>query len=197
MKFLLGKKIGMAQVFDEKGNRIPVTLLEAGPCVVTQIKTPEKDKYSAVQIGYLPKKKHLKKTEKTKEFRFIREQRIEDKEQLKVGDTIDVAVFQEGDEVKISGISKGKGFQGAVKRWGFKGRLSATHGTKHELRTLGSVGSSVPERVLKGRKMPGRMGSERTTIRNLEIVKVDKEHNLLAIKGALPGAKGALLEISS
>jgi len=112
----------------------------------------------------------------------------------KVGDQVDVSVFQEGERVKVSGTSKGKGFQGAVKRWGFSGR-GASHGVKHEARTLGSVGTSFPERVIKGRKMPGRMGSERTTVKNLEIVKIDKENNLLAIKGAIPGRKGTLLEI--
>ena len=110
---------------------------------------------------------------------------------------IDVSIFQAGDKVKVSGISKGKGFAGAVKRWGFKGRASVTHGTKHELRTLGSVGSSFPERVIKGRKMPGRMGFERITVKNLKVIKVDKKNNLLAVKGAVPGRKGTLLEVRS
>ncbi len=196
MKFILGKKLGMSQVFDEKGNRIPVTWIEAGPCMVTQIKTKEKDGYGAFQIGFVKKTKKVKKTEKGKEFKRLREKREDEQNEkdLKAGDVIDVSVFKEGDKVKISGISKGKGFQGAVKRWGFSGR-NATHGVKHEHRTLGSVGTSFPERVIKGRKMPGHMGNERTTIKNLEIVKVDKEDNLLAIKGALPGPKGNLLEI--
>jgi len=202
MKFILGLKLGMAQVFDEKGNVIPITLIEAGPCLVTQIKTREKDGYSAVQIGFGEAKKvtkaiagHLKRLGKLlflREFRN-KEPKINDKE-LKRGDKIDVSVFQEGDKVKVSGLSKGKGFAGVVKRWHFRGR-PATHGTKHELRTPGSVGTSFPERVIKGKKMAGRMGFERVTIKNLKVVKVNPEKNLLAIKGALPGRRGTLLEI--
>jgi large subunit ribosomal protein L3 len=196
MAFILGKKIGMSQIFDEKGNQVPATLVEAGPCQVLQVKTKEKDGYESFQIGFVKKTRKIRKTEKGKEFRIIRE--MSGGEQgdngLKVGDVIDVSVFKEGDKVKISGISKGKGFQGAVKRWGFSGR-NATHGVKHEHRTLGSVGTSFPERVIKGRKMPGRTGGDRTTVKNLKIIKVDKENDLLAIKGALPGAKGTLLEI--
>ena len=202
MKFILGLKLGMSQVFDEKGNVIPVALIEAGPCIVTQIKTREKDGYSAVQIGFGEAKKitkaiagHLKKLGK---LLFLREfhneePKINDKE-LKRGDRIDVSVFKEGDLVRVSGLSKGKGFAGVVKRWHFKGR-PATHGTKHELRTPGSVGSSFPQRVIKGKKMPGRMGFERVTISNLKVVRIDPEKNFLAIKGAIPGAKGTLLEI--
>ncbi len=202
MKFILGKKLEMSQIFDKKGQVIPVTLVEAGPCVVTQIKTKNQDKYEAIQIGFekIEKKNKIKKTMKGKEFKYIREfnlQYTKDKLQdTKIGDKIDVAVFQEGDKVKIAGISKGKGFQGGVKRWGFHGR-NATHGTKHEQRTLGSVGSAYPERVIKGKKMPGRMGADRVTVKNLEIVKVDKENNLLAVKGAVPGRRGTLLEIRS
>lgn len=196
MKFLLGKKIKMSQVFDEKGNQIPITLIEAGPCFVTQIKTKEKDGYSAIQFGFkkIEKPKKIKKTMKGKEFKYLREQRIMDNEQLKVGDKIDVSIFQEGDLVKISGISKGKGFAGAVKRWGFAG-FPKTHGTKHGLRSIGSIGSRWPQRVLKGKKMPGRMGGERVTVKNLKIVKVDKENNLIAVKGAIPGRRGTLVEI--
>ena len=208
MKFILGLKLGMAQVFDEKGNVIPVTLIEAGPCVVTQVKTGEsqtvakgespgsKDGYKAIQIGFQElKDKKVKKSQKDKPFRYLREFRGDiDISKYKKGDKIDVSIFQEGDIVKAAGFSKGKGFAGVVKRWGFHGR-PATHGTKHELRTPGSVGSSYPERVIKGKKMAGRMGHERTTIKNLKIVKVDKKKNLLAVKGAMPGPKGALLEI--
>lgn len=167
----------MSQIFDEKGNVVPVTLIEAGPCSVTQIKSKDKDKYEAVQIEYKKKRREFFGGE------------------YKIGDKIDVSVFQEGDKVKVAGISKGKGFQGTVKRWGFKGRLSTTHGTKHELRTPGSTGSSEPDRIRKGKKFPGRMGAERVTVKNLKIAKVDKEKNMLMIKGAVPGRRGTLLEI--
>lgn len=174
---MLGKKIGMTQVFD-KNKVIPVTIVEAGPCSVLKIKTKDsKDKYDAIQVKY---------DKKIKEFRGTSE--------LKIGDEIKVDIFQPGDKVKISGISKGKGFAGAMKRWNFKGK-SATHGVKHEMRTIGSTGSRFPQRVIKGRKMPGRMGSDRKTVSNLEIIKVDLENNIIAVKGAIPGRKGTLLEI--
>lgn len=197
MKFILGKKLGMSQIFDKEGKVTPVTLVEAGPCKVLQVKTKERDGYDALQVGFLEKKRKIKKTEKGKEFRYIREFKIQNSEFKipNVGEIIDVSIFKEGEAVKVSGISKGKGFQGAVKRWGFKGKLSKTHGTKHEIRTLGSTGSSIPARVIKGRRMPGRMGQDRVTINNLKIVMVDKENNLLALKGALPGPKGALIQI--
>ena len=197
MKFILGQKIGMSQIFDEKRNVMPVTLIEAGPCQVLQIKTKERDGYEAVQVGFkkITKKKKIKKTMAKKPFSFIREFKNNIQE-YKVGQKIDTSVFKEGDTVLVSGISKGKGFQGAVKRWGFSGR-GASHGVKHEARTLGSVGSSFPERVIKGRKMPGRMGSERITVKNLKVVKVDSKNNLLAVKGAVPGRKGTLLELKS
>jgi len=193
MKFILGLKLGMAQLFDEKGNVIPVTVIEAGPCRLTQLKTKEKDGYAAFQIGFIPQKKRVKKTEKGKEFRYLKEFKNGD---FKSGDKINVSIFQEGEKVKISGISKGKGFAGVVKRWGFAGR-STTHGTKHEIRTPGSVGTSFPERVIKGKKMPGRMGNARITVKNLEVIKVDPENNLLLVKGAVPGRKGTLLEVRS
>jgi large subunit ribosomal protein L3 len=185
----------MSQIFDEKGNQIPVTVIEAGLCEVLQIKTADKDKYRAVQVGFqkIEKKKKIRKSMKGKEFKYLKE--FENGE-FKTGDKIDVSIFQEGDKVKISGISKGKGFAGVVKRWGFHGR-NATHGVKHEQRTPGSTGSSFPERVVKGKKMPGRMGFGRITVKNLKVVKVDKENNLLAVKGAVPGRKGTLLEIKS
>jgi large subunit ribosomal protein L3 len=212
MKFILGKKLKMSQIFDEKGNQIPITLIEAGPCFVTQIKTKDKDGYIAAQIGFEKIEKArtstppspsrpkggslIKKTIKGKEFRYIKEQRIENKEQLKVGDKIDVLIFKEGDKVSISGISKGKGFAGAVKRFKVAG-FPKTHGTKHGLRSIGSIGSRFPQRVIKGKKMAGRMGGERVTVKNLKIVKIDKENNILAIKGAIPGRKGTLLEVRS
>lgn len=184
----------MSQAFTEDGKVVPVTLIEAGPCQVLQVKTKEKDGYEAVQVGFkkIDKKKKITKTMKGKGFKYLREFR--DGQDFKAGDTIDVSVFNEEDRVKISGISKGKGFQGGVKRWGFSGR-GASHGVKHEARTLGSTGSAFPQRVIKGRKMPGRMGSERITVRNLEVVKVDKENDILAVKGAVPGRRGTLLEI--
>lgn len=183
----------MSQIFNEKGDVVPVTLIEAGPCQVTQLKTKEKDGYEALQIGFkkIEKKKKIKKPMKEKPFRFLREFRDGE---YKVGDMIDVSIFQEGEKVKVSGISKGKGFQGGVKRWGFSGR-NATHGVKHEHRTLGSTGGRFPQRVIKGRKMPGRMGYDRVTVKNLDIVKIDKENNLLVVKGAVPGRRGTLLEI--
>jgi len=201
MKFILGIKLGMTQVFDEKGNQIPVTLIEAGPCYVTQTKNKigaeqAKDGYEAVQVGFQKlKEKKVKKSQKSKPFKHLREFKGDiDISKYKAGEEIDVSIFHEGDIVKISGVSKGKGFAGVVKRWKFKGR-SSTHGTKHEERTGGSVGCSFPERVIKGRKMAGRMGHERTTIKNLKIAKVSPEENLLAVKGAVPGKKGTLLEI--
>ncbi len=176
MKFILGKKIGMTQIFNKDGQVIPVTLIEAGPCQVVQVKTKEKDGYQAVQIGFAG---------------HLREFKAKD---LKIGQQIDASIFQEGEIVKIAGISKGKGFQGVVKRHGFSG-FPASHGTKHGLRAPGSIGSSFPERVWKGKKMAGRMGAERVMVQGLKIVQVDKENNLLAIKGAIPGRKGTLLEI--
>jgi large subunit ribosomal protein L3 len=194
MKFIVGKKTEMSQMFDEKGKVVPVTLIEAGPCFVAQIKTKEKDKYEAVQIGFEKlKPKKVKKAKKKKPHRYLREFKG-DILKYKVGDKIDVSVFKEGDKVNISGISKGKGFAGIIKRWGFK-RKPATHGTKHEERAVGSVGSRFPQRVIKGRKMPGRMGAERITVKNLEVVKIDPKNNLLAVKGAVPGRRGTLLEI--
>lgn len=196
MKFILGKKIEMSQIFDEKGNVIPVTLIKAGPCYTTQIKTNEKDKYESVQIGFEKlKDKKIKKSQKSKPYRYLKEFKTQNSK-LKTGDKIDVSIFEEGDKVKISGISKGKGFAGAVKKWGFHGK-SATHGTKHEERTIGSVGSAFPQRVIKGKKMPGRMGTERITVKNLKVAKIDVENNIIMIKGAIPGRRGTLLEIST
>jgi len=195
MKFILGKKIGMSQIFDEGGNRIPVTLIDAGPCEVLQIKTKEKDGYEAIQVGFekIKKEKKIKKPQRKKPFKYTREFR-DKTEEFKIGQKIDLSILKEGDFISVSGISKGKGFAGGVKRWGFHGRPK-THGTKHEERTIGSTGSSTPRRVIKGRKMPGRAGGERVTIKNLKVIKVDLKNNILAIKGAIPGPKGSLLEI--
>lgn len=199
MKFILGKKLGMSQIFNEKGNIVPVTLIEAGPCIVTQIKTKEKDGYNAVQIGFqkIEKEKKIKKSIFKKPFKQLKEFKNKELEikDYQLGKEIDASFFKEGDSVKISGLTKGKGFAGVVKRWGFKGKKSKTHGTKHEARTPGSVGCSFPQRVVKGRKMAGHMGYERSTVKNLKIVKVDIENNILAVKGAVPGRKETLLEI--
>lgn len=194
MKFILGKKIEMSQMFDKEGNVVPITLVEAGPCFVLQVKTKEKDGYEAAQIGFEKlKDRKIKKPQKSKPYRYIREFRIKNSES-RINDQINVGIFQEGDRVNVSGISKGKGFAGAVKKWGFAG-LPATRGTKHHERSLGSVGSRFPQRVRKGKKMPGRMGQERITVKSLKVVKVDSENNLLALSGAVPGRRGTLLEI--
>ena len=200
MKFILGKKIGMTQIFDDNNNVIPVTLVKAGPCFVVQVKNKEKDGYEAVQIGFeeindkkakKPQKGHFKKHGLEKNYYYLREF---PNNKLKSGDKIDVSLFNNGEIVNVSGISKGKGFQGVVKRHGFKG-APASHGTKHNLRAPGSIGSAFPQRVFKGKRMAGRMGSDRITVQGLEIINIDKEDNLLAIKGAVPGKKGTLLEI--
>ncbi|OQX00927.1 50S ribosomal protein L3, partial [Candidatus Parcubacteria bacterium A4] len=171
--------------------------ISAGPCKVLQIKTKDKDGYESVQIGFekIEKESHIKKTMKGKEFKHIKEFRCVSPES-KAGDDIDVSVFKEGEKINIVGTSKGKGFQGGVKRHGFSGR-KATHGVKHEQRMIGSIGCRYPQRVIKGRRMPGRMGFQRITVKNLEVMRVDRENNLLALKGAVPGRKGTLLEISN
>lgn len=194
MKLILGKKIGMSQIFNKDGNIVPVTLVEAGPCTVLQKMSSEKEGYNSLQLGYvkLVKKSKIKKSMKGKEYRYIRESRTD--EVANVGDQINVTAFAEGQTVTVSATSKGKGFQGGVKRHGFAGR-NATHGAKHEARTIGSIGQRFPQHVIKGRKMPGRMGFERVTVKNLPIEKIDAEHNILALRGAIPGHKGTLLEI--
>jgi len=187
----------MSQIWKEE-KAIPVTLIKAGPVFVTQIKTKEKDGYEAVQVGFGLTKKKLNKPsagrfEKIDNFQHRKEFRIRDKE-YKTGDTLDVGQFQEGDKVKISGLSKGRGFQGVVKRYGFHGGPK-THGQKDRLRAPGSIGATAPQRVMPGKKMAGRMGQERVTVKSLEIVGVDKESNILIVKGAAPGMRGTLLEI--
>jgi large subunit ribosomal protein L3 len=196
MKFILGKKLEMSQMFDEKKDIVPVTLIEAGPCFITQIKTKDKDNYESIQIGFEKlKDKKITKNKKSKPYRYLREF-DGDASKYKAGDKIDASIFAENEKVIIVGTSKGKGFAGAVKRWGFHGR-NASHGVKHEERTIGSIGRRFPQRVIKGKKMPGRMGSDRTTVKGLKIVKIDVENNLIAIKGAIPGRKGTLLEIKA
>lgn len=197
-KFILGTKQEMSQTFDEDGNAIPVTLIEAGPIFVTQLKTEEKDGYGAVQVGFGKKKsKNIKKPQrKLGEYKWLKEARLplDGLDSPKVGEKIDVSVFQKGDVVKVSGISKGKGFQGVVKRHGFHGG-PRSHGQKHSEREGGSIGATGPQRVFKGKKMPGRMGGERVTVKNLKITDVVLEKNLLLISGAVPGRRGTLLEI--
>lgn len=193
MKYILGKKLGMSQMFvNEKA--MPVTLIKAGPCYVTQIKIKEKDNYDAVQFGFekIKKEKKIKKTMNGKPYRYLRETVPENKE-IKIGDEINVGIFEKGDKVDISGVSKGKGFAGAVKRWGFVDKAKA-HGAK-DMRRVGSIGCRFPQRVIKGKKMPGRMGTQRITVKNLEVIEVDQENDILAVRGAVPGNRGVLLEI--
>ncbi|MDO8633432.1 MAG: 50S ribosomal protein L3, partial [Candidatus Wildermuthbacteria bacterium] len=176
-----------------QGKVVPVTLVEAGPCVVLAVLSKDKNGYEAVQLGFeLLAEKKVTKSMKGKGFRYIKEFRFID--ELKTGDTIDVSLFKEGDKVKISGISKGKGTQGGVKRWGFHGRNS-TRGTKHEERTIGSVGAARPSEVWLGKKMPGHLGVSRVSTKNVKVVRVDPEHNIIALKGAVPGMRGTLVEI--
>ena len=198
MKFIFGKKIGMSQVFSDDRKVIPVTLIETESCVVTQIKTEEKDGYQATQVGFGEKKKinkplagHLKGLGN---FRHLREIRESEDLKCKVGDKIDISVFEEGDKIKVIGTSKGKGFQGVMKRHGFHGS-PASHGHKHDHRAPGSIGSAFPEHVFKGKKMAGRMGSDRVTVKGLKVIKIDKENNLLIVKGAVPGRIGSVVEI--
>lgn len=201
-KFILGKKIGMSQIFVED-KIVPVTLIESGPVVVVQLKTKEKDGYNAAQVGFGEKKpgklsKALKKHMKDLgNFRWLKEYKL-NKEQLanlKVGDKIDASIFQAGEKVKISGTNKSKGFQGVVKRHGFHGGPK-THGQKNRFRAPGSIGATHPQHVMPGRRLPGRMGGVRITLKNRKIVQVDGQNNLMAIKGAVPGKKGDLLEIT-
>ncbi len=207
MKFILGKKIGMTQIFDKEEKALSVTVIEAGPCFVTQIKNKEKNGYNSVQVGFEKlKDKKTKKPQKGKAFRFLKEFPVQDplcseasgsdSVGYNVGDKVAVDLFSEGDKVRVSGISKGRGFQGVVKRHGFKGG-PGSHGAKHTARKPGSIGSSFPERVLKGKKMAGHMGAERVSIKNLKIVVIDKENNLLVVSGAVPGPNGGLVEIMS
>ena len=203
MKMIIGRKIGMTQIF--KNNKaIPVTVIKAGPCVVVQKKTVETDGYNALQLGFeeISEKKvnkpllgHFKKFG-VKPFRILKEFRIENIDDFEIGQEIKVSMFKEGDIVDVTGWSKGRGFAGAMKRWGFRGGPKS-HGSKFH-RQLGSVGQHTePAKIWKGKKMPGRYGNERVTIRNLEVLKVDVENNLLVVKGGVPGARGGLLLIRS
>lgn len=203
-KGLIGKKVGMTQIFDEKGMVIPVTVIEAGPCVVAQVKTVETDGYNAIQLGYgeikpskvnKPQAGHFAKAN-VEAKKHLREFRCEEPAEVKVGDEIKADVFAEGDKVDVQGISKGKGFQGVIKRHG-QHRGPMGHGSMYHRRP-GSMGStSTPGRVFKGKKLPGHMGVQKITIQNLEVVKVDMDKNVLLVKGSVPGPKGAILKIKS
>ncbi len=205
MAGLIGKKIGMTRVFDEEdGTSIPVTVVEAGPCPVTQVKTEEKDGYRGVQLGFGSQKAHrasmaeaghARKAGLEAAPRILREVSLTEDEEFELGQKLTVELFEPGDSVKVTGKSKGRGFQGGVKRHGFSGR-PATHG--HPMaRTPGSMGPGTdPSRVIKGKKLPGQMGNTRTTIRNLQVVKVDPERNLLFLRGAVPGARNSFILIT-
>lgn len=202
-KAILGKKIGMTQIFDENGKVIPVTVIEAGPCVVSQKKSVETDGYDAVQIGFgdvrpklvnKPMKGHFDKSNVAPK-RILKECRFEDVSAFNVGDIIKSDIFAVGEKVDVIGTSKGKGYAGVIKRWNF-GRLKETHGTGPTVRKGGSIGAcSDPSRVFKGKKMSGHLGAERVTIQNLVIAKVDAENNLIAVKGAVPGPNGGTVLI--
>ncbi|MCI8998716.1 MAG: 50S ribosomal protein L3 [Muribaculaceae bacterium] len=203
MPGLLGKKIGMTSVFSADGKNVPCTVIEVGPCVVTQIKTAEKDGYEAIQLGFEEKKDkhttapmagHFKKAGVAPQ-RHLAEFKGFDGE-YKLGDSITVDLFTENDFVDIQGVSKGKGFQGVVKRHGFGGVGQSTHGQHNRLRAPGSVGAcSYPAKVFKGMRMAGQMGNEKVTIQNLQVIKVMPDHNLLLIKGSIPGCKGSIVLI--
>jgi len=200
-KAIIGKKLGMSQIYTAEGNVIPVTVIEAGPCSVVQVKTEEKDGFKAVQLGFAekkekdatkPEKGHFKKAG-VKPQKVLKEFRLEG--EYKAGEQIKCDVFKEGDVVDVSGISKGHGFAGNIKRWG-QHRLKETHGTGPTVRSVGSMGAnSSPSRVFPGKKMPGHYGVENVTVLNLTVVKVDVEKNALFIKGAVPGAKGGIVTV--
>jgi large subunit ribosomal protein L3 len=204
MKGILGKKVGMTQIFDDSGVVIPVTLIEAGPCYITQKKTQEKDGYNAVQLGFgeMPERKlkkpmagHLKKAN-APVIKYLREFRVSNPDEYEQGQIIDVSIFKVGDKVDVTGTSKGKGFAGVVKRHGFRGGPK-THGQSDRWRAPGSIGAgSTPGRVFKGMRMAGRMGNERVTVQNLKVALVDPDKNILAVRGAVPGGKNGLIIIN-
>lgn len=202
MKNILGRKVGMTQIFQEDGNLIPVTVVEAGPLVVVQKRTMEKDGYNAIQVGFedakenrmnKPSKGHFDKVELDYK-RYLREFRVDNSEDFEIGQEIKADIFEEGDKVDVIGTSKGKGTQGVVRRHGFA-KGNASHGSRFHRSPGGMSASASPGRVFKGHRMAGRMGNERVTIQNLEIVKVDAEKNLILIKGAIPGPKKGLVTI--
>ena len=201
-KGLIGKKLGMTQLFDDNGNVVPVTVIEAGPCVVAQKKTVENDGYDAVQIGYgdlkaskvnKPMKGHFAKNDVAPK-KVLREFRLADCAAVNVGDVLKADIFAEGEAVDVRGTSKGKGYAGVIKRWNFS-RLKESHGTGPVHRHGGSLGVIDPARVFKGKKMAGHLGNERVTVQNLKVVKIDAENNIIAVKGAVPGPKGGIVVI--
>ncbi|MBQ8753271.1 MAG: 50S ribosomal protein L3 [Clostridia bacterium] len=203
-KGIIGKKMGMTQIFDEKGNVVPVTVIEAGPCVVIQKKTVENDGYAALQLGFgdvslkhvnKPMKGHFDKSDVAPK-KTLREFRLADCDAYNVGDVVKADIFVAGDHVDVVGTSKGKGYAGAIKRWNFH-RLKETHGTGPVARHAGSLGAcSSPSRVFKGMKAAGHLGAERVTVQNLDVVKVDVENNLIAVRGAVPGPRGGIVLLS-
>jgi large subunit ribosomal protein L3 len=203
MSGLIGKKIGMTSLYDANGKNIPCTVIEAGPCVVTQVRTKEVDGYQALQLGFDDKaekrtnkalKGHFKKAGTAAKKKVVEFKGFE--EEHKLGDTIDVSLFEEGEFVDVTAVSKGKGFQGVVKRHGFAGVGQATHGQHNRLRAPGSIGAaSYPARVFKGMRMAGRMGGENVKVQNLRVLKVVSEKNLLVVKGCIPGPKNAYITI--
>ena len=203
-KGIIGRKVGMTQLFDEKGKVIPVTVIEAGPCPVVQKKTLENDGYEAVQLGFgylsdknatKPVKGHFAKADVAVQ-RHLKEFRLEDCAALNVGDVVKADAFQLGDKVDVSGVSKGKGYAGTIKRYGNRS-LKATHGTGPVGRHAGSMGAnSDPSRIFKGKKLPGHMGAENVTVQNLDVVRVDAENNLIVLRGAIPGPKGGVVVIT-
>jgi large subunit ribosomal protein L3 len=204
MSGLIGKKMGMTRIFDEKGNDVQVSVIQAGPCFVNEIRTKEKHSYDALQLGFEEKRdKSVKQPERgqfkksgVKPQRYLREFRTFDASQFKLGDVIKADIFQVGEKVKVIGTSKGKGFQGVVKRHHFGGG-PVTHGQSDRRRAPGSLGgSSYPSRVYKGLRMAGQMGNERVTVRNLKVVRVDPENNVVMVRGAIPGAKNGMVIIT-
>ena len=201
-KGIIGKKIGMTQIFDEIGNVIPVTVIEAGPCVVAQKKTVENDGYDAVQLGFVDaKEKHITKAEKghfekagVSYKRHLKEFRLDDCSAINVGDVITADTFAAGDKVDVTGMTKGRGYTGAIKRWNLH-KLCATHGVGPIHRQSGSMGVIDPARIFKNKKMAGQYGNEQVTVQNLKVVKIDAEKNLIAVKGAIPGAKDGIVFI--
>ncbi|MBR2998252.1 50S ribosomal protein L3 [Candidatus Saccharibacteria bacterium] len=202
MQVILGTKIGMTQIIGEDGVVTPVTILQAGPCTVTQIKTTETDGYNAVQVGYGQGKNlsklvtgHLKKAGENINPKVLKEFRVNElPEDMKLGDSVTVESFKIGDKVAVTGTSKGKGFAGTVKRWNFNESRN-THGFKGDIRKVGSIGSMYPQKVFKGKRMPGRMGHDQVTVKNLVVAYIDAENNLLGLKGAVPGPKKGIVVV--